>query len=262
MRRLIVVVAMVWGVAVPLASAGYVIDGDLSDWGVTPFGSWTPAGTADFTETDNVNLYNAMYYEEFFDTEAMYFDNDATNLYVAIVSSYPLSQSTGAGDLGIDIDGDMTISEHGVVGDLEYAIRIGSPGTVGEVILNPTWNSTVAHEWPDGWQGSPYTNKNYATGVGVGTATVAVQYYPGLEDGTYIGELSVPMSLFSGLEVNDVVGLHWTMFCGNDSINLFGDVDPYQEQPQEPPVVPVPATLVLTCLGTALVGGLRRRKMM
>ncbi len=258
MRRLVVVVAIVCGMVAPMASAAYVIDGSLSDWGVTPFSNWTPVGTADFTQTDNVNLYNAMYYEEFFDVEAMYFDNDATNFYMAVVSSYPVSQSGGAGDLGLDFNGDMKISEHGIVTGLEYAIRTGSAGPLGAVIAHPTWNNTLAYQWPDGWQGSPYTNQNFATGTTIGSAIVASQFYPGLEDGTYILEISAPRSLFGGGDVNDLVGVHWTMFCGNDSINLVGDIDPVPP----PPPVPVPATLLLAGLGAAFVGGLRRHKMM
>jgi hypothetical protein len=271
MRRLVVVVAVVCGIAVPMASASYVIDGSLSDWGVTPFTQWAPAGTADYTQTNgnaslpdfgtpaNGNLYNADAFDEPFDFEAMYFDNDATNFYVAIVSSYPLQPSAGLGDLGLDLNSNMAVSAHGIVTGLEYGIHIGT-GTTGQIVLNPTWDRTIHKEWPDGWQGSPYWILG-SSGTVVGTASVFTQYYPGMEDGTYILEMSIPRSLFpnNGGDPNDTVGLHITQWCGNDSINLMGDID---RVPPPPPVVPAPAALLLAGLGAAMVGSLRRRKLM
>ena len=257
MRRLVAVIALTCGVLVPVAPAGYVIDGSLADWGVSPFSSWAPAGTADFTQTDNINLYNADAYDEFYDVEAAYFDNDNQKFYMAIVGSYPMQPHAGSGDLGLDLNNNMHISEHGIVTGLEYAIKIGT-GTLGTVVFKPDWGDTIHYQWYDGWQGSPYwVNDN--TGTVIGTATVASQYYPNMEDGTYILEVAVDRSLFpnNGGNVGDLVGIHWTMWCGNDSINLVGDIDPY-----EPPPVPVPATLLLACLGTGVVGGLRRHRMM
>jgi hypothetical protein len=259
MRRL-VVIALVCGAAVSVASASYVIDGSLNDWGVTPFSNWAPAGTADYTQTDNINLYNADTYDEFYDVEAMYFDNDQTKFYFAVVGSYPMQPGAGSGDLGLDLNEDMDISEHGIVTGLEYAIRVGT-GTLGQVVLNPDWGDTIHYEWYDGWQGSPYWVTD-STGTVVGMASIAYQYYPGLEDGTYILEGEVSRSLFpnNGGNVNDLVGLHWTMWCGNDSINLVGDIDPYEPPP--PPSVPAPAAALLACFGTAILGTLRRRRVM
>jgi hypothetical protein len=265
MRRLVVVVAMMCGAAVPVVSAGYVIDGSLNDWGVTPFVNWTPSplGTIIYTQTDDLNLYNADAYDELFDFEAMYFDNDATNFYVAIVSSYPMQPSAGAGDLGLDLNNDMEISAHGIVTGLEYGIHIGT-GTTGQVVLNPQWGDTIHYQWPDGWQGSPYWIVD-STGTVVGMATTASQYYAAMEDGTYILELAIPRSLFpgNGGDPCDIVGLHITQWCGNDSINLFGNIDPTHEPPPPPqPKIPAPAPLLLAGLGTAIVGGLRRHKVM
>ena len=64
----------------PVCLAAYVIDADLSDWGVTPFVNWLPVGTADHNETDNVNLYGAMGYSEYYDFEALYFDDDLSHI--------------------------------------------------------------------------------------------------------------------------------------------------------------------------------------
>ena len=44
--------------------AGYTIDADLSDWGVTPFVDWEPVGTADWEESDNLNIYDVASHDQ------------------------------------------------------------------------------------------------------------------------------------------------------------------------------------------------------
>ncbi len=250
MKRMVVIIAVAWGMAVPVALAGYTIDGSLSDWGVTPFTSWAPAGTANYTQTNNVNLYNANFYNETYDVEAMYFDDDAQKYYFAVVGS---AGDTRMGDLGLDFNGDMKISEHGVVTGLEFAIQLET----GTVLLNPSWSNTSKYLWDDGWQGSPYEATG---GTAKGTADVVMQKYVALESGTFIIEVGVDKSLFPNMAIGSLVGEHYTMWCGNDSINLFGTVD--GRLPPPPPAVPAPAGLLLACLGSAIVGGLRRRRAM
>ena len=200
---------------VPDCWAAYVIDADLSDWGVTPFVNWVPAGTADFNETDNANLYGAMGYSEYYDYEALYFDDDAQNFYFAIVTSHNID-----GDLGIDLDNNFTLSTHGIMSGLEYAVRIGSGS--GEVVANPTWSKTTYHQWPDGWQGTPHQASG---GTILGLATVAIKHYAAMEQGTYIVEISVPRHFFPYCYTpGHPVTSHHTMWCGNDSINLTGDI--------------------------------------
>ena len=73
---LCVVIGLTWGLSTQ-SWAGYVIDADLSDWGVTPFVDWVPDGTADYIVTDNVNTYHAAFYNEGYDFEArMYTEED------------------------------------------------------------------------------------------------------------------------------------------------------------------------------------------
>lgn len=233
----------------------YTIDGSLSDWGVTPFSDWVPNPPAHYTQTDNVNAYGAATYDESYDIEAMYFDNDAQNFYFGVVTSYGVGKS----DLGLDLNEDMTVSTHGVVTGLEYAVHLGG-ADVGQVVFNPTWSLTTVAEWADGWQGSPYQATG---GTLVGSASVAVGDYPAMEFGTYIVEAAVPRNIFpgNGGGAGDLVGAHYTIWCGNDSINLIGDIDTTPVPPEK--LLPAPGAVILSSLGflsslgIGLVGRLR-----
>jgi len=171
------------------------------------------------------------------------------------VTSHPLKDDPSAGDLGIDLNDDMTISPHGIVTGLEYALRIGSDFP-GQVVADPVWSSTDFHNWPgEGWQGSPY---RAVDGTVVGSVFVAIEEYPDPEPGTfsdpedyrtYMLEAAIPWTYLGGY--SGAIGLHLTSQCGNDSINI----DPHTTQQ-----IPAPGALALGSLGLSLVGWLRRRR--
>jgi hypothetical protein len=224
--------------------ASYVIDADLSDWGVIPFADWVPEGTAEYEETDNVNLYNAAGYKERDDFEALYFDDDMENFYFAVVYSYPLNLGNRKPSLGIDLDLDATISSHGIVTGLEYAVLIDS----GLLLEDPTWSDTESHEWPDGWQGSPLEASD---GTVIGTVAVVSQFFAPMEEGTYIAEIAIPRDFFPvEYDVGHLITSHITNACGNDSINLTGTVS----------YIPEPATILFIGFGMGIVSRLRKRK--
>ncbi len=261
MKRAMIVVGLSAWILSGTASAAYTIDGRLNDWGVTLFSDWVPNSPAHYVQTSGVDAYGLAGhgYEPAFDFDAMYFNDDPQYFYLAVVGSYPmttpyLGYAVRPGDLGIDLNGDMTILPHGGATGLEYAMHVGS-GSLGQVVSNPSWSATEYYQWSeDGWQGSPFQASG---GTVVGTADVAVGY-SSAEGGTHILEAAIPRDIFpdNGGGIGDPVGLHLTIWCGNDSINLIGYIDTVLP----PPVVPAPGALILGSLGAVLVGWLRKSR--
>ena len=119
-----------------LLSAGsaqaFVIDGNLSDWGVQRNGNatdWTPNSSAAAykVEDQHASYLNPGYGGQAYDAEAMYVAWDASNLYIAIATGHnPLTPNTpsndtyGPGDIAIDFAAN---------GSFDYGIELTGSGT-------------------------------------------------------------------------------------------------------------------------------------
>jgi len=262
-----------------LLSAGsaqaFVIDGNLSDWGVQRNGNatdWTPNSSAAAykVEDQHASYLNPGYGGQAYDAEAMYVAWDASNLYIAIATGHnPLTPNTpsndtyGPGDIAIDFAAN---------GSFDYGIELTGSGTTsaGHVYSGVNWAVGL---WKSNGAWTGYYDPNLAnnkaladpahptsilSGSDVGTGVVAYttigenNYGIWAGDLHYFYEVSVPLSAFGSDWANgNHFDLHWSQNCANDSILV------------DPPVtvsVPEPGILALLPLGMLGMMVLRRKK--
>jgi len=146
----------------------------------------------------------------------MYFDDDAQNMYIAIVTSLPNNghtdnngRHTDPGDIAIDLNNN---------GEYEYGIKIDT----GLIRRDVAWTKPT-----DFTSIEPY-NFNPSSGQAVGAGGVNVfatlvykqaanadESYP-----NYIIEASIPKSAIGNPTVGQTSNIHVTIGCGNDEIEL------------------------------------------
>ncbi|PXF56399.1 MAG: hypothetical protein C4B59_16970 [Candidatus Methanogaster sp.] len=191
---------------------------------------------------------------EQYDMEAMYVDEDANNLYFAIVLS--CSANSYASDLGLDItpavSGDGYAYEYGIV------IHNDSAGIYAasnrDIISVSDWSDcTTVTEC------SPY---KILGGTPVGTETAMVAYAKNGPDpepngdypATYIIEGEIPKSIIG---TSTSVSLHYTVHCGNDEIIIQKSLEPPEEPPEEQVPVFTPSGII-ALIGMLCVIGMSR----
>jgi hypothetical protein len=242
----------------------YTVDGMIaSDWGVNLFASGAnavgylnthlPTGenNVEVVTEDNAGPQTGWqyvgpgytYYGNQFDVEAIYFDNNAYNAYLAVITGFPISGATAPGnpwftygDIGIDADNNGTY-EYGI--DIStYNAATGKAALIG----NAGWNNVY---YPQFGAANPFT---VVSGTNLGLIDFV---YSGNQNTHYVLEAGIPLTAL-GLNGNtpSTVNIHWTMECGNDYLVLKGDVSP----------VPEPATMSLLGLGLLGLLGLRKKK--
>lgn len=250
----------------------YTVDGQLDDWGVdlkssNPdaarkgyLDSHLPSGSSvQVVHEDNADKYAEWTevvplwsYHNYFDAEAMYFDNDSKYAYIAVVTGLPKAGNDPPGNpIGGDMDyafkpGDIAIKTKNDAA-FSYGIDIdeGSDPTTRKLKSVTDWASVC---YPEGYSANPYM-------IVAGTAIGDVAFVYGDEQNShYVLEAAIPLSAL-GLAFGDSVTVHWTMECGNDFLDLNATVKPVSQSGPLP--VPEPGPFFLAGMGM-LVGVVAR----
>ncbi len=267
-KKLCLIAAITAGIlfSVSNPASAYTIDGSLTDWNINLSAALNkgyldthlPSGglDIDYTTEDNADTKSTWtnvgpgysYYNKF-DAEALYFDNDSDNAYIAIITglrkegvnppgnSYPPdgdAHKFKPGDIGIDVDG---------INGYEYGIDIDN----SHLYAVNNWQTSV-YSWVE--NSNPWIINTWDTDKGI-----VPFVYSDNQNTHYVLETKIPLNLL-GLNANygdpiKQIKIHWGMECGNDYLNLIADVNP---------VTPEPTTLALLGLGLLGLAGLKRKK--
>lgn len=231
----------------------YVIDGNLSDWGVTPgyynASRWQPNEGVFWIVEDQTGDINTPlgpgYGGQLYDVEAVYFDYDSEYAYIAIVTGFCKSGRNyggyhfSPGDIAIDFGAD---------GSYEYGIRTVDEN-MGEIYKDVKWTSCVYYSQANPARINIKASKEGFRGRGSIVYTPLEKSYPADPEEKYwrhyVIETSIPLDIFED-DWQLPLRIHWTITCGNDYLDLI--------------VTPEPSSVFLLSLGLFGLGSLLRKK--
>lgn len=254
-KSFVVIIALL----VAQESYGIVVDGNVSDWGVTPGSDWTPSVNVfswveDWTGIPTNGYVSPGYGGQKYDVEGVYATFSNNNLYTAIVLGLPPNGASAngqyyyPGDLAISADGDL-VFEFGIEltgytdgyppdGTVTYQYHV--PGDVGKVysVTSGGWNNGL--NW--GTATTVVELAHNASNTEVHQTTVVY-----IQDGSsehYVIETSVPISLLD-LEIGDEIIIQFSATCGNDvgRLSFFF--------PGQTIEIPEPMTIISILMGIA-----------
>ena len=253
------------------SASAITVDGQWNDWfsyGGTSNSNWNQSSASgsllnsgirfqDDPENDasggqNYDIEQLFYYYQDLDANAY----TGGTLYIGMVSGYePSNTSYRAGDMFIDLGytgGPTTY-------DLAIATGTENNARFSDVWSNTGW-STGAVAIASHSGSNPYRVSDTLLGATF-YSNAQVDWDTGVGPGSAHNFLEIGLNLDGNLEqliALGGIGLHWTMACGNDNINVF-DSNPLSTIPP-PPLnpVPEPATMVLFGMGAGLLAVRKR----
>lgn len=252
------------------AGATIIVDGNLSDWGISK-SNWLPGAGIHYTIEDRVGTNGYLspgYGGQAYDAEAIYTTIADGRLFIALATGHnprtlnqPSSNSYGAGDFAIDFGKNGTY-DLGI--NIKYATSFSrgsytfeSFGVEGGVYINPTWAyglwNTTGNYDPNHPDTSHPTSLLTGTQIGNAQLSYTTQgaggYGATKGDLHYFYEMSLDLDLLrqAGWD-GSAFNIQWTENCANDNIV----VDPGL-------YVPEPGSLALLSSGLfGLIGFTRR----
>ena len=190
----------------------------------------------------------AQSWHNLFDAEAMYFDNDYSYGYIAVITGMPQGGLNPPGN-SLPPEGDLHIFKPGdiamYIDGRQYGINVND----GHLYQVNKWKNAV-YTWNTTEKYNPWIIDMSDPGnIDLGAIPFA---YSDEQNTHYVIEARIPLhTIGAQVDWDDPakwLKVHWGMECGNDVLNLRADVNP----------TPEPASMALVGLGVA--GFLARRK--